>query len=55
MKPSRGTPEQMAFAIKQHGLGTRVEVICRNMGISDSAETSSQTSKWPALRRAANQ
>ena len=37
MKTSRFTEEQIAFAIKQHELGTRVEQICRTMGISDSA------------------
>ena len=36
MKTSRFTAEQMAFAIKQHELGTRVEEICRKMGISDA-------------------
>ena len=36
MKTSRFTKEQMAFAIKQHELGTRVEEICRKMGISDA-------------------
>ena len=35
MKTSRFTEEQMAFAIKQHELGARVEEICRKMGISD--------------------
>ena len=36
MKKSRFTAEQMAFAIKQHELGTRVEEICCKMGISDA-------------------
>ena len=36
MKTSRFTEEQIAFAIKQHELGTRVEEICRKMGISDA-------------------
>ncbi len=36
MKKSSFTEEQIAFAIKQSGLGTRVEEICRKMGISDA-------------------
>ena len=36
MKTSRFTEEQIAFAIKQHEPGTRVEEICRKMGISDA-------------------
>ena len=36
MKTSRFTEEQIAFAIKQHDPGTRVEEICRKMGISDA-------------------
>ena len=36
MKTSRFTDEQIAFAIKQHELGTRAEEICRKMGISDA-------------------
>ena len=36
MKTSRFTEEQNAFAIKQHEMGTRVEEICRKMGISDA-------------------
>ena len=36
MKTSRVTEEQIAFAIKQSELGTRVEEICRKMGISDA-------------------
>ena len=36
MKTSRFTPEQMAFACLQHEQGTRVEEICRKMGISDA-------------------
>ena len=36
MKTSRFTAEQMAFACLQHELGTRVEEICRKMGISDA-------------------
>jgi putative transposase len=36
MKKSRFTEEQIAFAIKQHELGTKVEEICRKMGISDA-------------------
>ena len=33
MKTSRFTEEQIAFAINQHELGTRVEEICRKLGI----------------------
>ena len=36
MKVSRFTEEQIAFAIRQSELGTKVEEICRNMGISDA-------------------
>ena len=36
MKTSRFTGEHIEFAIKQHELGTRVEEICRKMGISDA-------------------
>jgi putative transposase len=32
MKKSRFTEELIAFAIKQHELGTKVEEICRNFG-----------------------
>ena len=35
-KTSRFTEEQIAFAIKQNDLGTRVEEICRKMGISEA-------------------
>lgn len=33
---SRFTGEQIAFALKQAELGTRVEEVCRKMGISDA-------------------
>jgi putative transposase len=36
VKRSRFTEEQIAFALKQHELGTSVEEICRKMGISDA-------------------
>ena len=36
MKKSRFTEEQIAFALKQVELGTRVPEICRKMGISDA-------------------
>ena len=36
MKVSRFTEEQIAFAIKQSELGTKVDEICRKMGISDA-------------------
>ena len=36
MKTSRFTEEQIAFALKQAELGTKVEEVCRKMGISDA-------------------
>ncbi|MGQ3002537.1 MAG: IS3 family transposase [Hydrogenophaga sp.] len=36
MKKSKFTEEQIAFALKQAELGTRVEEVCRKMGISDA-------------------
>ena len=36
MKRSRFTEEQIAFALKQAELGTKVEEICRKIGISDA-------------------
>ena len=33
---SRFTEEQIAFALKQAELGTRVEEVCRKMGISEA-------------------
>ena len=36
MKTSRFTEEQIAFALKQAGLGTKVDEICRKIGISDA-------------------
>ncbi len=36
MKKSRFTEEQIAHALKQAELGTRVEEICCKMGISDA-------------------
>ncbi|RAS11749.1 putative transposase [Microvirgula sp. AG722] len=36
MKKSRFTEEQIAFALRQAETGTRVEEICRKMGISDA-------------------
>jgi putative transposase len=36
MKTSRFTEEQIAFALKQVELGTKVEEVCRKMGISDA-------------------
>ena len=36
MKVSRFTEEQIAFALKQSELGTKVDEICRKMGISDA-------------------
>ncbi len=40
MKTSRFIEEQIAFAIKQHERGTRVEEICRKMVISDATFSS---------------
>ncbi len=36
MKKSRFTEEQIAFALKQAETGTRVEEVCRKMGISEA-------------------
>lgn len=36
MKTSRFTEEQIAFALKQAELGTKVEEICRKLGISEA-------------------
>ncbi len=36
MKKTRYTEEQIAFALKQAETGTRVEEICRKMGISEA-------------------
>ena len=36
MKKSRFTEEQIAFALKQQELGTRVDEICRKMGIAQA-------------------
>ena len=36
MKKSRFTDEQIAFALKQEETGTRIDEICRKMGISDA-------------------
>lgn len=36
MKKSRFTEEQIAFALKQAELGTKVDEICRKIGISDA-------------------
>lgn len=36
MKKSKYTDEQIAFALKQAETGTRVEEICRKMGISEA-------------------
>lgn len=37
MKKTRYTEEQIAFALKQAETGTRVEEVCRKMGISEAA------------------
>lgn len=36
MKKTKFTEEQIAFALRQGETGTRVEEICRKMGISDA-------------------
>lgn len=36
MKKPRYTEEQIAFALKQAETGTRVEEVCRKMGISEA-------------------
>jgi putative transposase len=36
VKTSKFTEEQIAFALKQTELGTRVEEVCRKMGISEA-------------------
>ena len=36
MKKSRFTEKQIAYALRQGETGTRVEDICRQMGISDA-------------------
>jgi putative transposase len=36
MKKSRYTEEQIAFALKQAELGTKVEEVCRQMGVSQA-------------------
>lgn len=36
VKKSRFTEEQIAFALKQAELGTRVEEVCRKLGISEA-------------------
>jgi putative transposase len=36
LKKSKFTYEQIAFALKQAEAGTRIDEICRKMGISDA-------------------
>lgn len=36
MKKSKFTEEQIAFALKQAEIGTRVEEVCRKLGISEA-------------------
>lgn len=36
MKKTRYTEEQIAFALKEAATGTRVEEVCRKMGISEA-------------------
>lgn len=40
MKKTSYTEEQIAFALKKAETGTRVGVVCRNMGISEPTFTS---------------
>ena len=42
MKKSRFTEEQIAFALKQAELGTKVEEICRKIGISAAPDSQSR-------------
>jgi transposase-like protein len=57
VKKSRFTDEQIAFAVKQAETGTRIDEICRKMGISDATfykwrqkygadQASPQTMQW---------
>jgi putative transposase len=36
VKKNRFTDEQIAFALKQAKTGTRIDEVCRKMGISDA-------------------
>ena len=36
MKKSKFTEEQIAFALRQAELGTRIKEVCRKMGISEA-------------------
>ena len=60
VKKSKFTEEQIAFALKQAELGTRVEEVCRKMGISEATfyvwkkryggvgpSLSATTMRWP--------
>ncbi len=44
MKKTRYTEEQIAFALKQAETGTRVEEVCRKMGISEATFTTGRKS-----------
>ena len=44
MTKSRVTEEQIAYALKQSELGTKVEEICRKMGVSDATPTPKRAS-----------
>ncbi|AJK13154.1 transposase family protein [Yersinia pestis str. Pestoides B] len=44
MKKTRYTEEQIAFALKQAETGTRVEEVCRKMGISEATFTTGRRS-----------
>ncbi len=44
MKKTRYTEEQIAFALKEAATGTRVEEVCRKMGISEATFTTGRKS-----------
>jgi putative transposase len=47
MKKSKFTEAQIAFALKQSETGTRVEEVCRKMGISQATQRWSWKTKQP--------
>ncbi len=46
MKKTRYTEEQIAFALKQAETGTRVEEVCRKMGISEATFYTTEEEVW---------
>jgi len=46
MKRSKFTEAQIAFAIRQSETGTKVEMVCRKMGISEATARSSSPRIW---------